>query len=184
MKTYVIQLDDKYWTGTDWGDATLAQDYFTYAEAEQIVNDLHLPTTGILRIIEEQIKEVYSVDLSNENNTICTIIQKNKVSYDTRAKSLCELKNIYENEFENLKPHHNTEFIEKMLIGYPMNTLILKDNKMPYARNFKTAFDFIDGRIPLSGNYIPELKGVMYEDLPNIYQKRLLSYNFRMVVFE
>ena len=182
MITYIIQLDDRYWNNlTEWDTFDKATHFFDEMDARRIINKLELPVCGTIRIIKEETTAIFEQCLSDN---IFNVIQNYKVSYDTREWNLADMKEKYEDNLEALTSHRNTEFIEKMLVGFPMNTVIIKDNKLPYARNFKTAFDFINDEISLSGNYIPELKGIYYKDLPDYFKDRLLKYNFRIIIIE
>jgi len=49
---------------------------------------------------------------------------------------------------------------------------------------FKTILDFTENRIPLSGSYIPDLKDVMFEDLPTILKNKIIYYYFKIIMIE
>ena len=203
---YYIKLDDLFYRGSK--DSLLPSDIFaiiregaaeyeTYEAAEEEYNELqkilkdaktkHIQgvTVDNISIIEEKEvkKDVIEEDNKKELQDIIYELRK-QIHYDTRGITANWFYKNYINKFANLKPHRNTEFIEKMLIGYPLNIVKIKNGKVSYARNFKTLFDFFDGTITLSGDFIPELKGKSVDDLTFDVTDKLYNYTFRVLVFE
>jgi hypothetical protein len=192
-RKYYIRLNEKYFKEYDdktfefitaKEDATIfktAEETKTKMEEIAITSNL----VGNLRLIEENAYELLSINLYDKTDTISLVImnQKNKIQYDTLEKPFKWIKETYEERFKDLKPHQSTEFLDKMLADYPANIITIKGNRVSYARTLKTAIDFVDGRIPLSGNYIPTLKGVMFEDLSDYFKDQFLEYMFKIRIF-
>ena len=175
--SYVIEFENNYWDGKDWGDFANAKFFNKKSEVKKQVIALRstLPDEGFVNITSIIPDTVYSENLKFKNDKLFMFIQDNKIS---SCKSKCPFNGLsycFKKDLDNIPQEDitDTTCVEKFILNYPFPVIDVTSGYMSkeIATALKALLLFVEGKLVLNGDFCAEFKDVTITDVPGLDHK-------------